>query len=86
MDQSIIRMANDIATNVRAWGETEAVEMISEHINKFWSPPMRKRIFELFNETPDQFNEQVVKALPKVRCNEYNPVNVEFKEKHGTGG
>lgn len=86
MDNSIIRSANDIAANVQSWGEPECVDMISEHINKFWSPPMRKRIFELHKEYPMAFHANVAKALPKVRCIEYNPIDVKFTDKCGTGG
>lgn len=83
-DALIIRMANDIATNVNGW--VDATEIISEHINKFWSPPMRKRIFELHQDNPSSFHDNVVKALSTVRCNEYNPIKVEFKDKTGSGG
>ena len=85
-DQSIIRMANDIAANLHSYGESEAVAGIAEHINKFWAPPMRKRFFELVQDEPESFDMYVVKAVDKVKCSTYNPVRVEFKDKTGTGG
>lgn len=83
MDKDIIRMANDIAVNLAAMGDRDA---IAEHINKFWSPDMRMRLFELFDENSWAFNANLVHVIHKVKCLKYNPINAEFKEKGGTGG
>jgi hypothetical protein len=85
-DQNIIRMANDIAINLQAYGEQEAISSIAEHINKFWSPALRERFFELFNENPMAFNWHIAQARAYIRCSVYNPIKSEFKDKNGTGG
>ncbi|MFC3097016.1 formate dehydrogenase subunit delta [Alteraurantiacibacter palmitatis] len=44
-DTKLIRMANQIATNLAAKGEAVAVAETAEHIGKFWDPRMKAAIF-----------------------------------------
>ncbi len=44
-DAKLIRMANQIATNLAAKGEAVAVAETAEHIWKFWDPRMKAAIF-----------------------------------------
>lgn len=83
MDSNLIKMANDIAVNLGSLGDPSA---IAEHINKFWSPPMRKRLHELYNNDPVIFNQMIVESMVNIRCGNNNPIDVEFKDKEGTGG
>lgn len=39
------RMANDIARNLAAMGHDQAVLATADHIDKFWDPRMKTRIF-----------------------------------------
>lgn len=86
MGPNLIRMANDIATFHQIFSEDEAMQMVSEHINKFWAPSMRQRLFEEFQSQPGAFNNLIAKSLRRVNCSKYNPVKVVFHERHGTGG
>lgn len=86
MDPNLIRMANDIALFHQSFSEDEAMQMVSEHINKFWAPSMRQKLFEEFQNNPGAFNNLIAKSLLRVRCHTYNPVKVVFQEQHGTGG
>lgn len=40
----ILRMANQIAANLRANGHDAAVKGVAEHINAFWEPRDRKSV------------------------------------------
>jgi formate dehydrogenase subunit delta len=39
-DAALIRMANDIARNLAARGEGEAIAATAQHIRDFWDPRM----------------------------------------------
>lgn len=63
-DQHLIHMANDIAANL--WpGKTEedAAEATAGHIRKFWAPPMRKKIVELWQDNDSAISENAGKAI-----------------------
>ena len=86
MDHHLIQMANDIATFHRSFPEDEAMQMVSEHINKSWAPSMRQKLFEEFQDHPTVFDNLVAKSLLQINCDKYNPIKAHFKEKDGTGG
>jgi formate dehydrogenase subunit delta len=39
-DAALVRMANDIARNLAAQGEGEAIAATAQHIRDFWDPRM----------------------------------------------
>jgi formate dehydrogenase subunit delta len=41
---ALIRMANDIARNLAAQGEGEAIAATAQHIRDFWDPRMKAAI------------------------------------------
>lgn len=61
--QSIIRMANQIATNIPALSAPE-IE-VAHHLTQFWTPVMRKRLQE--DVDPAQLSDVVKKALELVK-------------------
>jgi formate dehydrogenase subunit delta len=43
----LVKMVNQISLNMRSNGEEDFVAMqVSEHLEKFWSPPMKNLISE----------------------------------------
>ena len=46
-DTKIVRMANQIATFFLSQPEAVRVPGVSNHINKFWEPRMRRQFFEI---------------------------------------
>lgn len=82
----IVRMANDIARFHVAFEEEEAKQMFSEHINKFWAPVMRTKLFEQILSSPDIFNPLVVKSADMIKCDKHNPITPVILDKSGTGG
>jgi len=79
-------MANEIATFHQGLSEDEAMQMVSEHINKFWAPSMRRQLFEEFQGRPSEFNSLIAKSLLRINCSRYNPIKPVFQDHHGTGG
>ena len=71
----LVKMANQIALNLAAWGEEAAVvEKTGEHMKKFWTPAMRRQLIE-FWRTED-------KSLSPVVCR----VLASMDENKGAGG
>ncbi len=65
--RDMVRMANQIADFFKAYGETEAVEGIAEHINKFWEPRMRTILFAHVDTGGEGLHPLVVKAAATVK-------------------
>lgn len=86
MANSLIRMANDIAAFHQSLADDEAMQMVSEHINKFWAPSLRRQLFEVFQNDPGLFDNLIAKSLRKVSCQTYNPITADIRELTGTGG
>ena len=61
----LVSMANDIAANLSF--EAQADEKIADHINRFWAPRMRKRLFEYAQGNGGGLSEALLPALAKIR-------------------
>jgi formate dehydrogenase subunit delta len=46
-DEKLIYMANQIAAFFAAQGEARAVPAVADHIRKFWTPKMRRKLVNL---------------------------------------
>lgn len=79
-------MANDIAVFHSSFPEEEAKQMLSEHINKFWAPPLRTKLFEQITTDPSVFHQLVLSSASMVKCSKHNPIKPIFIDKGGTGG
>jgi len=66
-DDKIAYMANQIATFFRTKPESEAVEGVADHINKFWEPRMRAKLLARLAEGGEGLNPLVVAAAPAIR-------------------
>ena len=41
----LVKMANQIALNMGAWGDEEAVaQQVADHIRRFWTPDMQSQL------------------------------------------
>ncbi len=61
------RMANQIAGFFASKPHDEGVAGVAEHINKFWEPRMRARLFAIFESEPEALHDLVRSAMPSVR-------------------
>lgn len=86
MDTHLVHVANDLARFHRSFPEDEAMQTVSEHINKSWALSMRQKPFEEFQANPSAFDNLIAKSLLKINCDKYNPIKAQFREKDGTGG
>ncbi|HAF43135.1 MAG TPA: formate dehydrogenase [Sphingobium sp.] len=62
----LIYMANQIARNLAAQGEAEAVAATADHIASFWDPHMRARIGLLAAEKPDALSPIAAAAVRRI--------------------
>lgn len=65
--RDMVRMANQIGTFFKSYGETEAIDGIADHINKFWEPRMRTLFFAHLAKGGDGFDPLVIKASALVK-------------------
>ena len=61
------RMANQIAGFFASKPHEEAVAGVAEHINKFWEPRMRARLFSIFENESESLHDLVRAAMPSIR-------------------
>ena len=62
-----VRMANQIATFFLSQPEPERIKGVSNHINKFWEPRMRRQFFELIDKGGEGFLPLVIEASKEIR-------------------
>ncbi|MBB3594413.1 formate dehydrogenase subunit delta [Rhizobium sp. BK529] len=63
----LVYMANQIATFFKTQPESEAVQGVATHINKFWEPRMRRQLFEILEKEDNSLDALVLKAAPLIR-------------------
>lgn len=66
-DDKIIRMANQIARFMESKPHDEGVDLLASHINDFWEPRMRTKLFAYLDQGNPDFRPLVVEAAPKIR-------------------
>jgi formate dehydrogenase subunit delta len=60
----LVKMANQIALNMAPWGDEAAVaEKTGEHIEKFWTPAMRRQLLNYHQGGGDGLAPAVVRVL-----------------------
>lgn len=62
-----VYMANQIATFFKTMPQGEAVEGVADHINKFWEPRMRAKLFEIVDAGGDGLDPLVLKAAEQIK-------------------
>ncbi|WP_176594551.1 formate dehydrogenase subunit delta [Sphingobium sp. EM0848] len=65
-EDRLIYMANQIARNMAALGEKEAVAMVADHIRDFWDPAMKQRIGALAAARPEALSPVAAAAVERV--------------------
>ena len=65
--RDMVRMANQIGEFFKSYTEKEALEGISDHINKFWEPRMRRMLFAHFDSGATGLSDIVTKAMVSVK-------------------
>lgn len=66
-DEHLVYMANQIATFFESQSAAMAASGVADHINNFWEPRMRRRLFELADKNPEALKPLVIEALPSIR-------------------
>jgi formate dehydrogenase subunit delta len=65
--RDMVRMANQIGDFFKSYPEKDALEGISEHLNKFWEPRMRNMLFAHLDEGGEGINDLVKRAAATVK-------------------
>jgi len=66
-DETLVRMANQIATFFVSQPEAEQLDGVISHINRFWERRMRERLLQLSAEKQAGLHALVVRALPQIK-------------------
>jgi formate dehydrogenase subunit delta len=65
-DETLIRMANQIAVFYAPYSEAEAVDGVCEHLKKFWEPRMLEGLFEAYRNSPSKLTPAVAAAITQL--------------------
>jgi formate dehydrogenase subunit delta len=63
----IVRMANQIASFFKSYGQVEGTKEIAAHINNFWEPRMRQHFFTYLAQGGTSLDPMVLAAVPMIR-------------------
>lgn len=63
----MIYMANQIATFFDSKPHAEGVKGVSDHINAFWEPRMRRQLFVLLDGGTSGFKSLLLEAAPAIK-------------------
>ncbi|HEV7418096.1 MAG TPA: formate dehydrogenase subunit delta [Tianweitania sediminis] len=66
-DQKLIYMANQIATFFASQPPADGPLGVATHINKFWEPRMRRKLFEHLDHGGDGLKPLVIEAAALIR-------------------
>ena len=62
-----VYMANQIATFFKTMPQVDAAKGVADHINKFWEPRMRARLFEIIEAGGEGLDPVVLQAATQIR-------------------
>ena len=63
----LVKMANQIALNMAAWGEEEVVvARTGEHIAKFWTSAMRRQLLDHYHASGEGLAPVVARLLAEL--------------------
>jgi hypothetical protein len=63
-DSSLIRMANQIAANLKTRSDYQ--EAITTHLKSFWTPKMLSELKELISENSSDFDETIIEVSANI--------------------
>lgn len=67
LDTKLVRMANQIATFFKSQPVEEGPVGVATHINKFWEPRMRRKLFDIIdNHAGEGLDAMVLEAAKKI--------------------
>jgi formate dehydrogenase subunit delta len=66
----LIQMINQIAINLEARGQEEAISETAMHLRKFWSAQMLEDLFQLHGADESEFREVSSRAVKVLQSNE----------------
>ena len=79
----LVRMVNQIAGFFKNYGPEEGKKEIAAHLNNFWEPRMRSKLFELLAAGGKGLDPLVINASQFVRQPHGHVANQSHLPKHG---
>jgi formate dehydrogenase subunit delta len=64
--KKLVYMANQIATFFASQPADQAAAGTATHINKFWDPRMRRKLFEIIDNAGDGLSPLVLEAAAQI--------------------
>jgi len=61
----LVKMANQIADNFSF--HEDAVDRLADHLQRFWAPSMRKKLFEFMEAGGDGLKPDVIAAVQRLQ-------------------
>jgi formate dehydrogenase subunit delta len=65
-EENMVHMANQIALFFASYPKEEAVAGVTDHLQKFWEPRMRKQITEYVAEGGAGLNDLAIEAVKRL--------------------
>jgi len=65
-NQTLIRMANQIADFFAPYTEEEGIQGVADHLTRFWEPRMRRQILSMDEKTREGLAPLVQRALERL--------------------
>ncbi|GGD74410.1 formate dehydrogenase subunit delta [Croceicoccus mobilis] len=85
-EDTLTRMANDIAKNFSAIGHQAAVEATADHIHQFWDPRMKAKAYAMIRDGHDSFSEPAHAAITLLMQGKAPGSQTRATEFSGIGG
>ena len=63
---TLVRMANEIASNSVRKGESETIDAVAGHLSQFWTPQMLAELTEYAESHPEELLDTVLAALGRL--------------------
>ena len=63
----MVHMANQIALFFESYPKEEAVTSVTDHLNKFWEPRMRRQIIEYAASGGSGLHELVLESVRRLK-------------------
>ena len=84
-NKDVVRMANQMASFFKSYGQEEGSRELATHINYFWEPVLREQFLKLIASNEALFDPLVKAAVARVNDPRVKKLNVHMSQDAKTG-
>ena len=84
-NKDVVRMANQMASFFKSYGQEEGSRELATHINYFWEPVLREQFLKLIASNETFFDSLVKAAVARVNDPRVKKPNVHVPQDAKTG-